>query len=109
MTRPSEAIWQVVMHNTVCLGEIAQPLADGSCVWRRSRVDLVEHERRLQHDALRAHQREHHARELAAGSDLAQRPAGRRVRAIRNRPRRAPNPAAAGPCARSDPAASSPR
>ncbi len=85
------------MHST-CLpsAEIAQPLADrAGGVAADPGVDLVEHERRLRHGGDRGFlrcrtgaaarrrgttrhrgEREHHARELAAGSDLAQR-AGR--------------------------------
>ena len=58
-------------------GQRAQLLADGA---RRlaadAGVDLVEHERRRAGLGGDAHQREHHARELAARCGLAQRAGG---------------------------------
>ncbi len=65
--------------------EALQPLADRACgVAADAGVDLVEHERRaptrrwplMPPSLQRARQREHHARELAAGGDLAQRGRG---------------------------------
>ena len=58
-------------------GQLAQLLADGAGRDAAdARVDLVEDERRRAGLGRRAHQREHHARELAAGRDLAQRAGG---------------------------------
>ena len=58
-------------------GEVAQLLADrAGGLAADAGVDLVEHQRRRAGLGRHAHQREHHARELAARRGLAQRAGG---------------------------------